>query len=124
MISKTSNIVSHVRRSIHASEILENENKLQAQNVTRWNSQLNMIQPVLKVPEDKLKSVGCNATLSTYERKILHELCTILSHFEDATMQVQQQESLSASLTIPVTLGLNIKWRKFQICTAIKWSSH
>ena len=43
------------------------KNKLQAQNVTRWNSQLNMIQSVLKVPEDKLNSVGCNATLSTYE---------------------------------------------------------
>ena len=106
VISKTSNIVSHVWRSIHASEILDNENRLQDQNLTRWNSQLHMIKSVLKVPEEKQNSVECNVTLPSKERKLLQELCTILNPFEDATMQVQQQENVSASLNIPVTFGL------------------
>ena len=44
--------------------------------------------------------------LTAYERKLLQELCIILSPFETATDLVQHENSVSASLTVPVTLGL------------------
>ncbi|XP_069103066.1 zinc finger BED domain-containing protein 4-like [Argopecten irradians] len=106
IIAKASNIVSFVRRSISASDILENEARLQAANATRWNSQLIMLRSILKVPEEKLNKVECRQTLSTYERKLLSELCSILEPFEHATVLVQKESNVSGSLTIPVTLGL------------------
>ncbi|CAC5410168.1 unnamed protein product [Mytilus coruscus] len=107
VIAKTSKIVNFVRRSIHASEMLESENKLQAANVTRWNSQLTMIKCILKISEEKLNKVNSPVELSSYERKILHELCLILDPFEYVTLLVQN--SVSASLTIPVTRVLKHK---------------
>ncbi|CAC5408450.1 unnamed protein product [Mytilus coruscus] len=101
VIAKASKIVNFVRRSIHASEMLESENKLQAANVTRWNSQLTMIKSILKLSEEKLNKVDSPVKLSSYERKILHELSLILDPFEYVTLLVQN--NVSASLTIPVT---------------------
>ena len=40
IVAKASNIVSFVRKSVVASEMLEDEVRLQAANLTRWNSQL------------------------------------------------------------------------------------
>jgi hypothetical protein len=48
IINKASNIVRFV------SELLEEENRLQSANATRWNSQLHMPKSILKVPEQKL----------------------------------------------------------------------
>ncbi|VDI46437.1 Hypothetical predicted protein [Mytilus galloprovincialis] len=107
VIAKASKIVSFVRRSIHASEMLESENKLQAANVTRWNSQLTMIRSILKIVEEKLNEVESPVQFSSYERKILHELSLILDPFEYVTLLVQN--NVNASLTIPVTLGLKHK---------------
>ncbi|KAI0215018.1 hypothetical protein LSAT2_032966, partial [Lamellibrachia satsuma] len=42
VLAKASTIVNHVRKSTVATELLEGENKLQAANATRWNSQLKM----------------------------------------------------------------------------------
>ena len=105
VIAKASIIVSHVRKSIHASDILEGEKRLQAANATRWNSQLRMIRSVLAALEDKLKQLDVQQ-LTAYERKLLQELCTVPSPFETATDMVQQQNNVSASLTVPVTIGL------------------
>ena len=41
VISKCSKIVSHVRKSTIATEVLEGGKKLEIANATRWNSQLN-----------------------------------------------------------------------------------
>ena len=98
VITKASNIVGHVRKSIHASELLENETSLQAANATRWNSQLHMIRSVLKVSEKKLNQINLVTKLSSYERKLLNELTSILEPFEKATLLVQQQKNVSASL--------------------------
>ena len=105
VISKASNIVSHVRKSIHATNILEGEKRLQAANATRWNSQLKMIRSVLEAPDEKIKLLDVQQ-LTAYEKKLLHELCIILTPFEKATNMVQQDNYISASLTVPVTLGL------------------
>ena len=44
VLGKVSSLVSHVRRSCLATELLEDENRLQPSNATRWNSQIVMIK--------------------------------------------------------------------------------
>lgn len=112
VVSKASNIVKFVRKYINASDILENEKRLQADNVTRWNSQIVMLRSVLAVSEEKLAQCGAPSQLSTYERKLLKELCSILKPFEEATVMVQREKSVSASLVVPITLGLQHKLEK------------
>ena len=56
-IASDAPVVKHVRKSVNASEILESEKRLQATNVTRWNSQLKMVRSVLRVPDEKLISL-------------------------------------------------------------------
>ena len=76
-IAKASKIVNFVRKSIplvHASTILEDENRSQASNVTRWNSQLKMIRSILKVPEEKLNKIEYTLKLNAYERRVFKEL--------------------------------------------------
>ena len=106
VISKVSSVVKFVRKSVNASDFLEDEKKLQTATVTRWNSQLIMMKSVLSIPEDKLNKVEGATKISSYERKLLSELCTILDPFEYATVLVQKEKYVSASLPIPVTLGL------------------
>ena len=105
IISKASNIVSHVRKSIHATDVFE-EKRLHAANATTCsrNSQLKMIRYVLEAADEKIQLLYVQQ-LTAYEKK-LHELCIILTPFEKATNMVQQDNYISASLTVPVTLGL------------------
>lgn len=77
VIAKAANLVKYVRKSIKASEILDEEKRLQADNATRWNSQLTMIRSVLEVSEEKLNKLD-TVQLTGYERKLLHELCLLL----------------------------------------------
>lgn len=105
IIAKASNIVTHARKSVHATDILEGEKRFQAYNATRWNSQLRMIRSVLGAPEEKLKQIDVQK-LTAYERKHLQELCTILTPFERVTDLVQQENNISKSLTEPMTIGL------------------
>ena len=105
VIAKTSKIVSHVRQSTTASDIMDNEKKLQANNVTRWNSQMKMIRSVLDAPDEKLEQLK-TAKLTTYEKNILRDLAEILQPFEEATDLVQSSNTVSSSLVIPCILGL------------------
>ena len=114
-IAKSSKIVIFVRKSIHASELLEDVDRLQAADVTRWNSQLTMLRSILKAPKDKLEQLD-TVSLTSYERKLLQELCTILERFEYATNPVQGEKHVS--LTIPVTRGHR---RKFLLSTTTSW---
>ena len=59
VVTKASHIVNYVRKSVNASEMLEDYNRLQAANVTRWNSQLYMLRSILNVPEDELNKTEC-----------------------------------------------------------------
>ena len=59
VLGKASSIVSHVHRSIHVSEILEGEKKLQTANATRSNSQFVMMRSLLRAPHDKLQQLDC-----------------------------------------------------------------
>ena len=105
VLRKTSTIVSSVRQSTHATDIL-GEHRLQAANPTRWNSQLMMITSVLRVSEEKLYSLDLPTKLTQYDRNILTEACDILAPFEEVTDLVQRDKTVSASLIIPPILGL------------------
>ncbi|CAC5391360.1 unnamed protein product [Mytilus coruscus] len=91
VIAKVSKIVSHVRKSIFASEFLDDEKRLQASNATRWNSQMHMIRSILEIPEEKLDKLDC-ANITAYDRKVLIEICKILKPFDDATLLVQREK--------------------------------
>jgi len=82
VIKKCSNLVSFVRRSTVASDA---ETRLQADNVTRWNSQLKMIRSVLAVSEDKLEGLENAPKLTSHEKNILRDIMEILTPFEEAT---------------------------------------
>ena len=113
-IGKAAKIVSHVRRSILASDKLENECRLQTACPTRWNSQLYMIQSVLSVGEEKLNEASPNIQLSKYERNILEDLVQIFKPFELATKRTQQNCYVSSSLVIPCVRGLKSNLSKMK----------
>ncbi|XP_053373931.1 zinc finger BED domain-containing protein 4-like [Mercenaria mercenaria] len=106
VIAKVSKIAGHIRKSVAASDLLQEENRVQTANATRWNSQLVMIKSILNIPEEKLNLVEYSLKLTSYERKLLSEICKILSPFELATNMIQNDKTVSASMTIPVTIGL------------------
>lgn len=106
VLAKASSIVNHVRKSCIATEILSGELRLQACNLTRWNSQIKMVRSILRIPEAKLQEVQKVQHLTQYERKLLQEVVTIFEPFEEATEAVQYENSVSASLIIPTVLGL------------------
>ena len=55
VIAKASNIGSHVKKSVHASEFLEDYKRVQASNVIRWNSE---VRSVLSIHGDKLDQLN------------------------------------------------------------------
>ena len=100
VLNKASSIVSHVRKSIVSSEILESEKRLKAANVTRWNSQLKMIRSILRIPEEKLQSLDTHK-LTAYDRKILKDVVEILTPFETATHCIQGDKVVTCSMVVP-----------------------
>jgi len=111
VLGKVANIVSHVRQSLHASELIEDERRLQTANATRWNSQLTMVRSILRIPEAKLQELDC-PQLNRYERNILDELSEILTPFETATNLLQGQNSVTASLVVPCVRGTTAQLQK------------
>ena len=106
IIKKCSNLVSFVRKSTTAADVLRGENKLQANNTTRWNSQLKMIKSVLSLPESKLAELSGAPKLTAHERNILQDLVEILTPFEEATDIVQISCVPSAGYVLPCVRGL------------------
>ena len=106
IISRASAIVAYVRKSTHASDLLDEYPRLQTANVTRWNSQLKMIRSILAIPPSELNKLDFPQNLSHYDHTILTDLVEILSPFEEATDKLQGQNMVTSSLVIPVILGL------------------
>ena len=105
-ISKASRLVSHVRHSALASDILADQPRLQARNSTRWNSTNNMLKSLLKFDTTKLDQLTFSGKLTNYDMKIIQEIIDILSPFETATKQCEGQNIVTASLVIPCISGL------------------
>ena len=110
VLSKCSTIVSHVKRSTHATDLLESEKRLKSAMVTRWNSQLQMIRSILRIPEEKLNSLD-TSHLTTYKRKILEDIIEILTPFEMATQCVQGEKVVTSSMIIPCVRVLKTKMK-------------
>ena len=108
ILKKCSKIVKFVKKSTLATEILENENKLQFANQTRWNSQLKMVRSILTIPVKKLNMLN-TSMLTLYERNVLNELLDILSPFEEATDLAQLDNHVNAGFIIPCIIGLKFK---------------
>ena len=107
VIKKCSKLVSFVRKSTIAADVLKDEKRLQADNVTRWNSQLKMIISVLAIDERKFLEFDDAPKLTTHEQNILHDLVEILTPFEEATDFVQVGCVPSAGYVLPCIRGLN-----------------
>ena len=99
-------LVSFVRKSTIAADVLEGEHRLQTKNATRWNSQVKMIRSVLSIPESKLSLLEGAPCLSSYDRNILRDLIEILAPFEEATDFVQTENIPSAGYVLPCVRGL------------------
>ena len=108
VLVKAAKIVTHVRKSIKATEALEGERRLQAKVATRWNSELKSIRSILSVPAEKLQQIDCQQQLTTYDRGILRDLVEILTPFEEATDVTQGQKVVTASFIIPSIRGLHV----------------
>ncbi len=98
VIKKCTKIVSFTRRSIVAADTLEGEKRLQADNVTRWNSQLKMIRSVLSIPASKLSEEETIPTLTAHDRNLLQDIFT---PFKEATDFVQVECVPSAGYVLP-----------------------
>ncbi|KAG7168391.1 Transposable element Hobo transposase-like 2, partial [Homarus americanus] len=100
ILDKTAKIVSYVRRSTVATELLEGENRVEAANVTRWNSQVKMVRSVLALPEDKFSLLKEDVTLlGAYEKNMLQDIV------QEATDYAQRQNTVSASKVVTRVRG-------------------
>ena len=74
VLGKASRLVNHVRHSTLASELFENVGRLQAANVTRWNSQLTMLKSLLKVSNSSaMQQLDYNGKLNVHELNIVKD---------------------------------------------------
>ena len=106
VIGKASSIVAQVRKSTISTDLLEGHRRLQAANATRWNSEVNMIRSILRIPQEKLDELDTSYQLSHHDRILLTEPCEILAPFEAATDYTQGDKVVTASLVIPSVRGL------------------
>ena len=118
VLAKAASIVSYVRKSVNASEILEGERRLQAKVATRWNSELKRIRSLMRVPVEK-PHLDCQQ-LNSYDRLILNDLIEILTPFEEATDATQGQNIVTGSFIIPCIRGLRasltLRYQSSMIC--------
>ena len=80
VIKRCSNLVSFVRRSTIAADVLKDEIRLQADNVT--SSQLKIIRSVLTVSDSVLSQVENAPKLTTHDKNLLQDIVEILTPFE------------------------------------------
>ena len=106
VIKRCSTLVSFVRRSTVAADVLKDETRLQADNTTSWNSQLKMIRSVLAVSDSVLSRVENVPKLTTHEKNLLQDMVDILTPFEEATEFVQVGCVPSAGYVLPCIRGL------------------
>ena len=75
VIKKCLNLVPLVRRSTIVADELKGKTRLQADNVTRWNSQLKMITAVLSISESNMAQVENALKLYICRKKL--NLCQV-----------------------------------------------
>ena len=98
IIGKASYLVSHIRHSALASDILEGECRPQAKNATRWNSSNKMLRSLLNIDPAKLDQLDCPVKLTKYELNLIKEVTDILTPFEVATLECQGENVTSSKI--------------------------
>lgn len=116
-LGKISKIVNSIRKSTTASPFLRQKGLvLRAQNCTRWNSQLTMVQSVLKkynFVNDALNLMGSNEKISNQDVLALNELVTVLTPFKEALQEVEGEKKVTSSSICPVVIGLQKEFESF-----------
>ncbi|CAK8685979.1 unnamed protein product [Clavelina lepadiformis] len=109
-LGKVAKIVNSVRKSVNATSYLQRKKiTLRAQNVTRWNSQLVMLQSVLKDHEEvnaALTLIQSREKITNQDYLALSELVSVLLPFKEAMQQVEGENIVTSSCICPVVLGL------------------
>ncbi|XP_076806287.1 zinc finger BED domain-containing protein 4-like [Clavelina lepadiformis] len=109
-LGKVAKIVNSVRKSVNATSYLQRKKiTLRAQNVTRWNSQLVMLQSVLKHHEEvnaALTLIQSRGKITNQDYLALSELMSVLLPFKEAMQQVEGENIVTSSCICPVVLGL------------------
>ncbi|XP_076819509.1 zinc finger BED domain-containing protein 4-like [Clavelina lepadiformis] len=109
-LGKVAKIVNSVRKSVNATSYLQRKKiTLRAQNVTRWNSQLVMLQSVLKDHEKvnaALTLIQSREKITNQDYLALSELVSVLLPFKEAMQQVEGENIVTSSCICPVVLGL------------------
>ncbi len=81
LLSKASALISHIRSSTTATDVLEGENRAQASNENRWNSQLVMVRSLLKIDQKKLRHIENVCLLPENERRLLEDFVEVMEPF-------------------------------------------
>ncbi|CAK8690434.1 unnamed protein product [Clavelina lepadiformis] len=109
-LGKVAKIVNSVRKSVNATSYLQRKKRtLRAQNVTRWNLQLVMLQSVLKDHEEvnaALTLIQSREKITNQDYLALSELVSVLLPFKEAMQQVEGENIVTSSCICPVVLGL------------------
>ncbi|MGH0137053.1 UNVERIFIED_CONTAM: hypothetical protein FKN15_064457 [Acipenser sinensis] len=94
------------------AELFEGENKLQAANATRWNSQVKMMKSILKGKHTTMEKLNFPCKLSKYEINLIKELVEILCPFVLATDQIEGDSQVTVSSNLPCISGLRAELAK------------
>ena len=109
VIKKCSKFVSFLRKSTIATDTLQDTIRIQGDNITRWNSQLQMIKSVLSISPDiflKLIEIDGAPKLNSHDKNLLQDIVEILEPFAEATDFVQVGCIPSAGYVLPCIKGL------------------
>ena len=127
MLGKIARLVSH---STKASDVFEDDLKLQMANATQWNSQLTMIKSLVCVSNSTMEKLDYNGTLNAYEINITKDLVEILTPFKWSTDLSQGENRVTASIILPVIRGLQAELKhldkkfKSRLVTTLKSSAN
>ena len=109
-LAKVADIVNSIRKSVNATTYLKKNNTtLRAKNVIRWNSQLVMLQTVLKDHEEvniALALIQSPNRITNQDYLALNELVRVLLPFKEAMQQIEKKNIVTSSSICPVVIGL------------------
>ena len=104
------NIVNSIRKLINATTYLKKNNTtLRVKNVTRWNSQLAMLQSVLKDHKEvntALALIQLPNRITNQDYLALNELIRVLLPFKEPMQQIEGENIVTSLSICPVVIGL------------------
>ena len=109
-LAKVANIVNSIRKLVNATTCLKKNNiALRAKNVIRWNSQLVMLQSILKDHKEVNAALALNQSpnrITNQDYFALNKLVRVLLPFKEAMQQIEGENIVTSSSVCPVVVGL------------------